>query len=88
MIYFDHAATGMPKSEGVINAVTSAMRYCGNPGRGIYELSAAGDRALFDCRNALAKHFGTTPENCILTKNTTEATCSSSGFVWANVAIS
>lgn len=73
MIYFDHAATGMPKSEGVINAVASAMRYCGNPGRGIYELSAAGDRALFDCRNALAKHFGTTPENCILTKNTTEA---------------
>lgn len=73
MIYFDHAATGMPKSEGVINAVASAMRYCGNPGRGIYELSAAGDRALFECRNALAKMFDTSPENCILTKNTTEA---------------
>lgn len=73
MIYFDHAATGMPKSEGVINAVAAAMRYCGNPGRGIYELSAAGDRVLFECRSALAKTFDTSPENCILTKNTTEA---------------
>jgi len=73
MIYFDHAATGMPKSEGVINAVASAMTYCGNPGRGIYETSAAGDRALFNCRTALADMFGTVPENCVLTKNTTEA---------------
>ncbi|MBR4852580.1 MAG: aminotransferase class V-fold PLP-dependent enzyme, partial [Clostridia bacterium] len=73
MIYFDHAATGMPKSEGVINAVASAMRFCGNPGRGSYELASAGDRALFDCRNELAHEFGALPENCVLTKNTTEA---------------
>ncbi len=73
MIYFDHAATGMPKSEGVINSVTSAMRFCGNPGRGSYELASAGDRALFDCRNELAREFGSPPENCVLTKNTTEA---------------
>ena len=73
MIYFDHAATGMPKSEGVINAVASAMRFCGNPGRGSYELSSAGDRALFNCRNELAEYFDTLPENCVLTKNTTEA---------------
>ncbi len=73
MIYFDHAATGMPKSEGVINAVASAMTYCGNPGRGIYETSAAGDRALYNCRSALGEMFDTEPENCILTKNTTEA---------------
>lgn len=73
MIYFDHAATGMPKSEGVINAVASAMTYCGNPGRGIYETSAAGDRALYNCRTALSELFGTEPENCILTKNATEA---------------
>ena len=73
MIYFDHAATGMPKSEGVINAVASAMRFCGNPGRGSYELSSAGDRVLFNCRNELAKYFDTSPENCVLTKNTNEA---------------
>lgn len=73
MIYFDHAATGMPKSEGVVNAVASAMRFCGNPGRGSYELAHAGDRALFDCRNELAHEFGALPENCVLTKNTTEA---------------
>ena len=73
MIYFDHAATGMPKSEGVINAVASAMRFCGNPGRGSYELASAGDRTLFDCRNELAHEFGALPENCVLTKNTTEA---------------
>lgn len=73
MIYFDHAATGMPKSEGVINAVAAAMSYCGNPGRGIYEISAAGDRALYNCRSALADMFGTVPEHCVLTKNTTEA---------------
>ena len=73
MIYFDHAATGMPKSEGVINAVASAMRFCGNPGRGSYELAHAGDRALFDCRNELAHEFGALTENCVLTKNTTEA---------------
>ncbi|MBQ5842270.1 MAG: aminotransferase class V-fold PLP-dependent enzyme [Clostridia bacterium] len=73
MIYFDHAATGMPKSEGVINAVASAMRFCGNPGRGSYELASSGDRTLFDCRNELAHEFGALPENCVLTKNTTEA---------------
>lgn len=73
MIYFDHAATGMPKSEGVINAVASAMRFCGNPGRGSYELASAGDRTLFDCRNELAHEFGALPEKCVLTKNTTEA---------------
>lgn len=73
MIYFDHAATGLPKSESVINAVACAMRYCGNPGRGINEASMAGDRALYNCRNELSKTFNALPENCILTKNTTEA---------------
>ncbi|MBO7162126.1 MAG: aminotransferase class V-fold PLP-dependent enzyme, partial [Clostridia bacterium] len=51
----------------------SAMRFCGNPGRGSYELASAGDRTLFDCRNELAHEFGALPENCVLTKNTTEA---------------
>lgn len=84
MIYFDHAATGMPKSEGVINAVASAMRFCGNPGRGSYELASAGDRALFDCRNELAYEFGSLPENCVLTKNTTEAlNMAIKGYVFA-----
>ena len=73
MIYFDHAATGLPKSEGVINAVENGMRFFGNPGRGIYNLAAAGDRAIFECRKALAEKFNTLPQNCILTKNTTEA---------------
>ncbi len=73
MIYFDHAATGLPKSEGVINAVVSGMQYFGNAGRGLYDHSTAADRAVFNCRNNLAKLFNTTPENCILTKSCTEA---------------
>lgn len=73
MIYFDNAATGLPKSEPVIKAVSSALRECGNPGRGGHEFSIAAAETVYNCRKKLADMFGTRPELVIFTSGATEA---------------
>ncbi len=73
MIYFDNAATTMPKSKTVINAVSEAMKQCGNSGRSghIYALKSA--ETVYNCRKKLANIFNTRPECVIFTSSATEA---------------
>ena len=73
MIYFDNAATIMPKSKSVINAVSEGMRSCGNSGRSghIYALNAA--ETVYNCRKKLARLYNTRPECVIFTSSATEA---------------
>lgn len=73
MIYFDHAATGFPKSEGVLRAIMKAHRTFGNPGRSGHLPARMAEEMLFECRTRLAELFGSTPENVVLTSGATVA---------------
>lgn len=73
MIYFDNAATTLPKPRAVINAVSNAMKVCGNSGRSghIYALRSA--EIVYNCRKKLADLFNTRPEYVIFTNSATTA---------------
>lgn len=71
MIYFDHAATGFPKSKEVIEAVKAAMEGCGNPGRGSHPAAVYAAETVYNCREAVGELLGCPPERVILTPNTT-----------------
>ncbi|MBQ9847605.1 MAG: aminotransferase class V-fold PLP-dependent enzyme [Clostridia bacterium] len=73
MIYFDNAATSMPKSRAVADAMASALKKCGNSGRGGHAFSLNSAETVFCCRKRLAKLFNTRPENVILTAGATES---------------
>lgn len=74
MIYFDNAATGGRKPDGVINAVASALKVCANPGRSGHKLSLSCLSLVEDCRHALCDFFdGDAYDRVIFTKNCTEA---------------
>lgn len=73
MIYFDNAATAMPKSRAVADAMSSALKNCGNSGRSghVFALNAA--ETVYNCRKRLAQLFNTRPENVIFTSGATES---------------
>ncbi|MBQ8323440.1 MAG: aminotransferase class V-fold PLP-dependent enzyme [Clostridia bacterium] len=74
MIYFDNAATGGRKPDAVINAVSSAVKVCANPGRSGHKLSLACAVVVQNCRNALNNFFdGYGFDRVVFTKNCTEA---------------
>ncbi|MCM1546665.1 MAG: aminotransferase class V-fold PLP-dependent enzyme [Clostridiales bacterium] len=74
MIYFDNAATGGFKPDGVISAATAAMKTCANPGRSGHKLSLACAERVYAVRNILAEFFGApSPDRVVFTKNCTEA---------------
>ena len=74
MIYFDNAATGGRKPDGVLTAVHSAVKVCANPGRGAHKLSLSCASLVQDTRNALNLFFnGYGFDRVIFTKNCTEA---------------
>ncbi len=74
MIYFDNAATGGKKPDGVIAAVTSSLRVAANPGRSGHKLSLSCLGVVQECRNALSDFFdGFGFERVAFTKNCTEA---------------
>lgn len=58
MIYFDNVATSLPKPKEVIEAVTLAMKYCGNPSRGAHQAALTGLRTLITARQTIAQFFG------------------------------
>lgn len=59
MIYFDNAATTGYKPDGVINAVSSALRtLSANPGRSGHRASMDASSAVFAAREALKDLFG------------------------------
>lgn len=74
MIYFDNAATGGVKPDGVISAVTAAVKACANPGRSGHRLSVACSERVYACRRALMEFFGgCSCDRTVFTKNCTEA---------------
>ncbi|MBR0230639.1 MAG: aminotransferase class V-fold PLP-dependent enzyme [Clostridia bacterium] len=73
MIYFDNAATGMPKNPAAIKAMTEAMLKCGNPGRGGHPYSVEAAETVYNCRKKLAAMFGSRPDLVIFTSGATEA---------------
>jgi selenocysteine lyase/cysteine desulfurase len=71
MIYFDNAATGLPKDKSVAKAMLSAMINCGNPGRSGHKFSENASEIIFLTREALGDMFGAKAENVILCYNAT-----------------
>lgn len=74
-IYLDNAATSFPKPQAVIQNMMDYMTNCGaNPSRGSSSVALAGNRAIYDCRENLAKFFGFDKiENVIFTNNITSS---------------
>ena len=74
MIYFDNAATGGHKPDSVINAATSALKFCANPGRSGHRLSLACLERVYVCRKLICDFLGGySYERTIFTINCTEA---------------
>ncbi|MDE6373367.1 MAG: aminotransferase class V-fold PLP-dependent enzyme [Clostridia bacterium] len=74
MIYFDNAATGGFKPDGVLNATAAALKTCANPGRSGHKLSLACAERVYAVRSALAEFFNApSSDRVVFTKNCTEA---------------
>ncbi len=74
MIYFDNAATGGFKPDGVIGATAAALKAGANPGRSGHKLSLACAERVYACRTRLAAFFGApSADRVVFTKNCTEA---------------
>lgn len=74
MMYFDNAATSLPKPQVVADAVLAAFQNMGNAGRGINEASFNAARTIFSVRMQLMDFFhGEDPSCFAFTCNSTEA---------------
>lgn len=74
MIYFDNAATTLPKPGCVIQAVTDALQTAGNPGRGGHDASLCAARTVYEARAAMAELFHAESADTIaFTANATQA---------------
>lgn len=74
MIYFDNAATGGFKPDGVVQATAAAIKTGANPGRSGHKLSLACAERVYACRKSAAEFFGApSADRVVFTKNCTEA---------------
>lgn len=74
MIYFDNAATGGFKPDGVLTATAAALKTCANPGRSGHKLSLACAERVYAVRALLAEFFNApSTDRVVFTKNCTEA---------------
>lgn len=74
MIYFDNAATGGFKPDGVVQATAAALKAGANPGRSGHKLSLACAERVYACRKQLSEFFGApSADRVVFTKNCTEA---------------
>lgn len=75
MVYLDNAATTFPKPEPVIENINFCLRkYCGNPGRSGHALSSAAAEKIYEVREKVAEHLGSSlPEGVVFTINATHA---------------
>lgn len=74
MIYFDNAATGGFKPDGVVTATLAALKNSANPGRSGHKLSLACSERVYAVRKLACDFFGGySPDRVIFTKNCTEA---------------
>ncbi len=89
MIYFDNAATGFPKSDRVLKAMSKAGSLCGNPGRSGHTPAIYASEKIYECREELASFFGTVPERVILAPSATLAlNMAIKGFAHKKIIIS
>ncbi|MGI6169821.1 MAG: aminotransferase class V-fold PLP-dependent enzyme [Christensenellales bacterium] len=73
MIYFDNAATSLPKPPTVGQAILKAMETFGGAGRGGHPASLHASRCIFKARKAVADLLGSAPERTVFTCNATES---------------
>ncbi len=74
MIYFDNAATTLPKPEAVKEAVCRALDTLGNSDRGVHDASLGSMRVIYQARELTARIFGaSSPSRVAFAKNATEA---------------
>lgn len=75
MIYLDNAATTFPKPQVVYDAVMECMtKYGANPGRSGHKMALEAGRAIYECRESLAKLFKVkNPMNFVFTSNGTDS---------------
>jgi cysteine desulfurase family protein len=72
MIYFDNAATVLPKPKEVGEAILQALNNFGNPSRGGHNYSLESSRMLYETRELLARLFNIKdPLNIAFTSNST-----------------
>ena len=74
MIYFDNAATSLPKPREVYAAVTAAMVQAGGYGRSGHRPALRAGELVYACRELAARLFGLEdPERVVFTLNATHA---------------
>ena len=74
MIYFDNAATTLPKPPEVKEAVCRALDTMGNADRGVHDASLGTMRTIYHARELAAELFGvSSPSRVAFAKNATEA---------------
>ena len=71
MIYFDAAATSMPKPPSVYTRALVAMRTFASPGRGGHRAAMRAAEAVYACREAAGALFDAAPERVVFTMNAT-----------------
>jgi cysteine desulfurase family protein len=73
-IYFDNAATSLPKPEAVYKVMENTMRNCANPGRSGHRMALEAGRTIFRTRELLARLFSIkNPMQIIFTHNATDS---------------
>lgn len=73
-MYFDYAATSLPKPPAVTQAMVHAMNHYGNPARGAHEAAVAALRCMVAAREQTAAFFGVgSATQVAFCKNATEA---------------
>lgn len=73
MIYFDNAATSLPKPPAVGSAVLAAINTFGGAGRSGHPASLAAARCIFQARKAVAGLLGSAADRTAFTANATES---------------
>ena len=74
MIYFDQAATTLPKPDQVKTAMMKALDQTGNAGRGAHDPALYADRVLYRTRDKLCRLFhADSPSVIAFTTNVTQA---------------
>ncbi|EGO65529.1 aminotransferase class V-fold PLP-dependent enzyme [Acetonema longum] len=73
MIYFDNAATSLPKPPTVGSAVLAAINTFGGAGRGGHSASLAATRCIFQARKAVAGLLGSEAGRTAFAANATES---------------
>lgn len=74
MIYFDNAATSLPKPKVVVDAVSESLMNYGNASRGLHSASMNALKKVYETRKLIAEFFGFRhPERVIFTANGTQS---------------